>query len=101
MELLNLCFQAPDNVPSCKSNFPVLGMNAYLLTAHLQALVNAHLTANEVLGVEMFGGTSRIPALRKVVQDVFGMEPGQMLNAKDSVAQGCSLMCAILNRDEW
>lgn len=47
--------------------------------------------------VEIVGGTSRIPSIKKMIKDIFGVEPSTTLNADEAVARGCALQCAILS----
>lgn len=52
---------------------------------------------NDIHSVELAGGSSRIPALKKVVQDVFGHTISTTLNQDEAVARGCALQCAMLS----
>ncbi|KAH9516559.1 heat shock protein 105 kDa [Dermatophagoides farinae] len=47
--------------------------------------------------VEVVGGTSRIPAIKKMIKEFCGLEPSTTLNADEAVARGCALQCAILS----
>lgn len=47
--------------------------------------------------IEIVGGTSRIPAIKRLIKDIYGMEPSTTLNADEAVARGCALQCAILS----
>lgn len=47
--------------------------------------------------VEIVGGTTRVPAVKQLVQEVFGKEPSTTLNADEACARGCTIMCAILS----
>lgn len=51
----------------------------------------------KIHAVEIVGGASRIPAVKRIVKEVFGMEPSTTLNADEAVARGCALQCAILS----
>ena len=46
---------------------------------------------------EVVGGTSRIPAIKKMAKDVFGVEVSTILDAEDALSRGCALQCAILS----
>ena len=46
---------------------------------------------------EIVGGTSRIPAIKRMVKSVFGVEVTTTLNADEAVSRGCALQCAILS----
>lgn len=47
--------------------------------------------------VEVVGGASRIPAIKRIIKDVFGQEASTTLNADEVIAQGCALQCAMLS----
>jgi len=47
--------------------------------------------------VEMVGGSTRVPAMRKLIQDVFNLTPSTTLNTDEAVARGCVLHCATLH----
>lgn len=47
--------------------------------------------------VEIVGGSTRIPAIKQIVQEVLQKEPSTTLNADEACARGCTLMCAILS----
>jgi hypothetical protein len=62
-----------------------------------QALEEAGLGPEQVSAVELVGGSSRIPALQRILTQYFGREPSRTLNAKETVARGCALQCAMLS----
>lgn len=47
--------------------------------------------------MEIVGSSSRVPALLHLMREVFGKEPSRTLNAKECVARGCALNCAMLS----
>lgn len=47
--------------------------------------------------VEMVGGSTRVPAIKQLVQDVFNLPPSTTLNTDEAVARGCVLHCATLH----
>jgi len=47
--------------------------------------------------VEIIGGGTRIPAVQKVIQEVFGMELLRTLNATEVIARGCGIQAAMLS----
>ncbi|KAI2799572.1 Heat shock 70 kDa protein 4L, partial [Blomia tropicalis] len=51
----------------------------------------------KVDSVEIVGGTSRIPAIKQMIREIFSIEPSTTLNADEAVARGCALQCAILS----
>lgn len=50
-----------------------------------------------VHSVEIVGGSSRISAIKRMIKEIFGVEPSTTLNADEAVARGCALQCAILS----
>jgi len=51
----------------------------------------------QIHSVEIVGGSSRIPAIRNDIQEVFGVQPSYSLNADEAVSKGCGLMAAALS----
>lgn len=49
---------------------------------------------DQIDSVELVGGSSRIPALRQIVQDLFCLQPSYSLNADEGVSKGCGLQAA-------
>lgn len=47
--------------------------------------------------VEIVGGGSRIPAIKRLIKDVFGVEASSTLNTDEAVARGCALQCAMIS----
>lgn len=47
--------------------------------------------------MEVVGGSTRVPALLRELTNFFGQEPSRTLNAKETVARGCALQCAMLS----
>ena len=60
-----------------------------------EALTLAGVTKEELDGVELVGGTSRIPALRANLGGFFNKECKTTINAAESVARGAALACAM------
>lgn len=48
--------------------------------------------------MEIIGGGTRIPAVQKLIEEVFEVEQiKRTLNASECIARGCSLMSAMLS----
>ncbi|XP_070169671.1 heat shock 70 kDa protein 4L isoform X2 [Polyergus mexicanus] len=62
-----------------------------------QCLVDSKLKAEEIHAVEMAGGSSRVPAIKRLVEEVFGRPISTTLNQDEAVARGCALQCAMLS----
>jgi molecular chaperone HscA len=61
------------------------------MTAVKRVLRDAKLQANEVAGVVMVGGSTRMPVVIDAVRDVFGREPLTNLNPDEVVALGAAI----------
>lgn len=62
----------------------------------LQALADARLTPEQLSGVILVGGSTRMPAVRDLVRKVFGREPLMDANPDEVVAVGAALQADLL-----
>lgn len=62
-----------------------------------ELLHEAKLTPKDIDLIEIVGGSTRIPAIKQIVHEVFAKEPSTTLNADEACARGCTIMCAILS----
>jgi len=60
------------------------------------ALKDAGLSPSDVDDVILVGGSTRIPAIQKVVQDFFGKEPSKGVNPDEVVAVGAAIQGGVL-----
>ncbi|RKX83425.1 MAG: molecular chaperone DnaK, partial [Spirochaetes bacterium] len=63
------------------------------------ALKDAGLQASEVDQVILVGGSTRIPAVQKLVKELFGREPSKGVNPDEVVAMGAAIQGGILGGD--
>jgi molecular chaperone DnaK len=61
-----------------------------------KALQDAGLKASEVDEVILVGGSTRIPAVQKIVRDFFGKEPSKGVNPDEVVAIGAAIQGGVL-----
>lgn len=54
---------------------------------------------NKVDAVILVGGMTRMPAVQKKVQDIFGIEPRKNVNPDEAVAMGAAVQAAVLKGD--
>jgi len=66
-------------------------LTARTLTAVRKALRDAQLTKDEVQGVVLVGGSTRMPQIRRAVAEFFGREPLTNLNPDEVVALGAAI----------
>uniref|UniRef100_A0A8C2Y959 Heat shock 70 kDa protein 4L n=1 Tax=Coturnix japonica TaxID=93934 RepID=A0A8C2Y959_COTJA len=61
------------------------------------AMEQAKLQREDIYGIEIVGGATRIPAVKEQISNFFCKEISTTLNADEAVARGCALQCAILS----
>merc|ERR1739838_654483 len=62
-----------------------------------EVLAASGLKQEDIYSVEIVGGSTRIPAIKALMEKVFVKELSTTLNADEAVARGCALQCAILS----
>ncbi|CAG0913391.1 unnamed protein product [Notodromas monacha] len=55
------------------------------------------LKLDDIYGVEIVGGSTRVPAVKNLIKDVFGQTPSTTLNQDEAVSRGCALQSAMLS----
>ncbi|KAK9064188.1 hypothetical protein SSX86_015568 [Deinandra increscens subsp. villosa] len=61
------------------------------------ALKDAGLSVDKIDTIELVGSASHIPAITRILRKFFKKEPARTLNARECVARGCALRCAMLS----
>jgi len=61
-----------------------------------QAIDDAKLSASQLDEVVLVGGSTRTPAVQKLVKDITGKEPNQSVNPDEVVAVGAAIQASIL-----
>ncbi len=64
------------------------------------AMRDAGLTNSDISEVILVGGSTRIPAVQKLVADIFGREPSKGVNPDEVVAVGAAIQGAVLAGDK-
>lgn len=64
------------------------------------ALNKAKLTVGDIDEVILVGGSTRIPAIQKAVEEFFGKAPSHGVNPDEAVAMGAAIQGAVLGGDE-
>lgn len=62
-----------------------------------KCLDDSKLPVEAIHSVEIVGGSSRIPAVKNVIENVFLKAPSTTLNQDEAVSRGSALQCAILS----
>ncbi len=63
------------------------------------ALKDAKLSKSDIDEVILVGGSSRVPAVKKIVQDMLGKAPNQSVNPDEVVALGAAVQAGVLTGD--
>lgn len=53
--------------------------------------------SEDLFSVEIVGGSTRIPAIKQVIEEVTGLQTSTTLNADEAIARGCALYAASLS----
>ncbi|NLE00199.1 MAG: molecular chaperone DnaK [Fibrobacter sp.] len=65
-----------------------------------KALKDANLSAKDIDEVILVGGATRMPAVQKKVEEIFGKVPNKSVNPDEVVALGAAIQGAILSGDQ-
>jgi molecular chaperone DnaK len=66
----------------------------------LQALKDAKLSPSEINEVVLVGGSTRMPAVQALVEEIFGRKPNQSTNPDEVVAMGAAIQGAVLTGEK-
>lgn len=82
-----------------RSDFEVMCASLFdRVAVPLQSVLEtSKLSKEDVYAIEIVGGSTRIPKVKQIIQEVFGKDPNTTLNADEAVARGCGLQCAMLS----
>ncbi|KAG2501566.1 hypothetical protein HYH03_000072 [Edaphochlamys debaryana] len=61
------------------------------------ALRESGLSVDDISSVEVVGSSTRMPAVCRIVEDVFKKAPSRTMNSKECVSRGAALQCAMLS----
>ncbi|XP_031630545.1 heat shock 70 kDa protein 4 isoform X2 [Contarinia nasturtii] len=62
-----------------------------------KCLQDSGLSADDIAAVEVVGGSTRIPAVKAIIEQVFAKPINTTLNQDEAVSRGAALQCAILS----
>ena len=96
LQIENLCEDLDVNLSLDRAKFEELIQSDLAeVRRTLSILLDSTTVKKEQIdSVELVGGSSRIPAVRQIVQDLFGLQPSYSLNADEGVSKGCGLQAA-------
>ena len=66
----------------------------------MRVLKAAKVSPSDIIEVVLVGGSTRIPAVQKLVKDIFGKDPNKSINPDEVVAIGAAIQGAILAGDK-
>lgn len=64
-----------------------------------QALADAKLSAKDIDEVILVGGSTRIPAVKRIVKEITGKDPNESVNPDEAVALGAAVQAGIIQGD--
>ncbi|MEX2535280.1 MAG: molecular chaperone DnaK [Trueperaceae bacterium] len=64
-----------------------------------RALKDAKLSRNEIDEVILVGGSTRVPAVKRLVKEMLGKDPNQSVNPDEVVALGAAIQAGVLTGD--
>jgi heat shock protein len=62
-----------------------------------RCLTDSKLALEDIHSVEIVGGSSRIPAVKHLVEQIFNKTPSTQMNQDEAVSRGGALQCAVLS----
>ncbi len=66
----------------------------------MKALADAKLSPSEVDEAVLVGGSTRMPAVQRLVKEIFGKEPNKSINPDEVVAVGAAIQGAVLSGEK-
>jgi len=106
---INLPFITADQTGAKHLNKKITRAQFEQLVAHLvertrkpcyQALEDAKLDPSKIDEVVLVGGSSRMPAVQRMVKEIFGKEPNKSVNPDEVVAIGAAIQAGVLMGDD-
>ena len=89
------------NITITRSKFEALAESTFerLRQPCLKAIADAKLSTHDIAEVLMVGGSTRIPKVQEIAQQVFGKTPNRSINPDEVVAMGAAIQGAVLAGD--
>lgn len=102
---INLPYLIPiDNIPKhfvaklSRSKFEQICDPVFkkLIPISKKALSDSGFKKSDINEIVLVGGSTRIPAVQKIVKDIFGLEPNKSVNPDEAVAVGAAIQAGII-----
>ena len=89
------------NITITRSKFEALAEPIFdrLRQPCLKAIQDSKLNASEIAEILMVGGSTRIPMVQQMAQEIFGKAPNKSINPDEVVAMGAAIQGAVLAGD--
>jgi len=99
LQIENLCEDIDVNLSLDRATFEeLIKLDLQEVRRTLSTLLDSTtIKKAQIDSVELVGGSSRIPAVRQIVTDLFGLQPSYSLNADEGVSKGCGLQAAAIS----
>ncbi|XP_018786099.1 PREDICTED: heat shock 70 kDa protein 4 isoform X2 [Bactrocera latifrons] len=95
------CFMDDVDVSSSMQRSQMEDLSSHLFKrvemTFIKLLQDSKLSLDDIHSVEVVGGTTRIPAIKQIIEQVFGKPASTTLNQDESVSRGAALQCAIMS----
>ncbi|XP_011199483.2 heat shock 70 kDa protein 4 isoform X2 [Bactrocera dorsalis] len=95
------CFMDDVDVSSSMQRSQMEDLSSHLFKrvemTFIKLLQDSKLSLDDIHSVEVVGGTTRIPAIKQLIEQVFGKPASTTLNQDESVSRGAALQCAIMS----
>jgi molecular chaperone DnaK len=89
------------NITITRSKFEALAEPVFdrLRQPCIKAIQDSKLNTSQIAEVLMVGGSTRIPKVQQIAQDIFGKVPNKSINPDEVVAMGAAIQGAVLAGD--
>uniref|UniRef100_A0A182LUQ3 Heat shock 70 kDa protein 4 n=1 Tax=Anopheles culicifacies TaxID=139723 RepID=A0A182LUQ3_9DIPT len=95
------CFMNEIDVHSSMQRSEMEELSGHLFrrieTTMRKLLADSKLSPEDIHSVEIVGGSSRIPAIKQLIEQIFGKSASTTLNQDEAVSRGAALQCAIMS----
>lgn len=83
--------------PAFNTKLKLFNIDVIRLNINMGVILCAGLSLDDIAAVEIVGGSTRIPAVKAIIEQVFSKPTCTTLNQDEAVSRGAALQCAILS----